>query len=337
MKDDDKTREQLIEEIKALRERAALIKPFKTSHDRIREAALELEAKFNTLFDRVLDIVIIVDSGNGKIIDVNRAAARIWGYEKKELVGKKFDIIFNSISVPTNDEFIERVNLYGSVSETQDFLCADGAFISMDFLAAKVAWGKRDAIMIFFRDATERMQGEEERERLIEENRALALRDDLTGLYNQRGFTIFGQMHLKLAQRTKQDMLLLCVGLNGLEQVTTAYGHTESSQALLATANVLKKTFRGSDVLARMNVGEFAVFAVNADPNAADSIIERLNEAVEVYNSKGISHKKISCNVGIAHYDHEHPCSITELMARADRILLEQKRRKKDDELKKSG
>lgn len=79
-----------------------------------------------------------------------------------------------------------------------------------------------------------------ERKRAENALRNLSLTDDLTGLYNHRGFFNLAEHHLKTARRTRQSSILLYADLDGLKEINDMFGHSEGSSAIAKTAEVLR-------------------------------------------------------------------------------------------------
>src|SRR6267142_1804814 len=104
----------------------------------------------------------------------------------------------------------------------------------------------------------------------------LALTDELTGLYNRRGFMALAERQLKLARRSGRGMLLFMTDVDCLKQINDSFGHFEGDRALKRTADVLEETFRGSDVVARLGGDEFAVLAIEAAGHSEATIKTRL-------------------------------------------------------------
>ncbi|MEW6001582.1 MAG: GGDEF domain-containing response regulator [Nitrospirota bacterium] len=161
---------------------------------------------------------------------------------------------------------------------------------------------------------------------LQEEVRDLMLRDELTGLYNRRGFFTLVEHQLKIAKRQNQGMLMLYADLDDLKTINDTWGHLEGDLALIETAHILKTNYRESDIIARIGGDEFVVFPVGTSPDCINIIIDRLNRAVEIHNSKSNRNYKLSVSAGIAFHDPEHPCSVDELLAEADKSMYERKR-----------
>jgi diguanylate cyclase (GGDEF)-like protein len=155
---------------------------------------------------------------------------------------------------------------------------------------------------------------------------ALSLTDELTGLHNRRRFLVVAEQCLKVAIRMKRSPLLLFIDLDDLKLINDQHGHHEGDQALIGLAQILKKTFRESDIIARIGGDEFVVLLESTDEKS-EKMITRLHESVREYNAKR-SEPILSISLGTAHFDPECPISIEELLAMADASMYAQKREK---------
>jgi diguanylate cyclase (GGDEF)-like protein len=155
---------------------------------------------------------------------------------------------------------------------------------------------------------------------------ALSLTDELTGLYNRRRFFILTEQCLKGAIRTKKRPLLLFIDMDDLKWINDHYGHNEGDQALIDFANILNKTFRESDIIARIGGDEFVVLLESTDDNG-ETMVTRLYENLRDYNTKR-SQRVLSISLGMAQFDPEYPISIDELLSKADALMYAQKRRR---------
>ena len=167
-----------------------------------------------------------------------------------------------------------------------------------------------------------------ERHRMQEDLRRLATVDDLTGLFNRRGFLPLAEHHLNLADRNGEPLVLLFIDLDGLKKVNDVHGNAEGSRMIQDTASVLTKTLRNSDVLARVSRDEFCVLLTGDDAVNAEPVLVRLVEAVAMHNARAGRAYELSLSVGAAPYDQTEPCSIEELMERADALMYEEKQRR---------
>jgi two-component system cell cycle response regulator len=160
---------------------------------------------------------------------------------------------------------------------------------------------------------------------LDRELRYLALTDDLTCLYNRRGFFAAAAQQLKLAARNSQSLLLLYCDVDNLKLINDSFGHQEGDLALIRAADALEHTFRGSDVLARLGGDEFVVLATESSTQTQEILLRRLEKSLKKSRASE-SRYELSLSVGVAHFDPKHAVSLGELMARADTAMYEQKR-----------
>ncbi len=163
---------------------------------------------------------------------------------------------------------------------------------------------------------------------------SLSLSDELTDLYNRRRFFVLAEQCLKVAIRAKKRSLLLYIDMDDLKWINDHCGHNEGDQALIALASILKKTFRESDIIARIGGDEFVVLLDSTDQND-ETLITRLYEHIGDHNAKVSQGYRLSVSVGAAHFDPEYPIPIDELLSKADALMYAQKRerRKKESRL----
>jgi diguanylate cyclase (GGDEF)-like protein len=160
---------------------------------------------------------------------------------------------------------------------------------------------------------------------------ALSLTDELTDLYNRRSFFVLAEQYLKVAIRAKKRSLLLYIDMDDLKWINDHWGHNEGDQALIALASILKKTFRESDIIARIGGDEFVVLFESTHENDA-MLMTRLYENIGDYNAKVSRDYKLSASVGAAHFDPEYPISIDELLSKGDGLMYAQKRKRRKKE-----
>jgi diguanylate cyclase (GGDEF)-like protein len=156
----------------------------------------------------------------------------------------------------------------------------------------------------------------------------ISLHDELTGLYNRRGFFTLAEHLLKTAKRQQAGLFMLYCDLDGLKVINDALGHQKGDWALIDTANILKETFRDSDIIARIGGDEFVVMPIKTTGDNLEVVINRLQKAVEMDNTKSKREYKLSISIGTAYFDPLSPCTIDELLSQADKLMYEQKRSK---------
>jgi diguanylate cyclase (GGDEF)-like protein len=154
---------------------------------------------------------------------------------------------------------------------------------------------------------------------------AQAFTDELTGLYNRRGFLSLAERQLKLASRVYSEFLLFFIDVDGLKQINDTFDHAAGDLALIRTAEVMVNTFRDSDILARLGGDEFAVLAIETSGHNEAAIMARLSESLESVSTNE-SRYLLSLSVGAVRFGSETKSSIVELMHQADRTMYEAKR-----------
>jgi diguanylate cyclase (GGDEF)-like protein len=167
-----------------------------------------------------------------------------------------------------------------------------------------------------------------ERNRLHAALLDLALVDELTGLYNRRGFLNLATRDLRVARRGDETLLVSFADLDDLKQVNDTSGHAVGDRALRDTAAILRQTFRDSDLVARIGGDEYAVLVRHAGPESAAVLAERLKRHVREFNRRAARPYQLSISLGFAAHKASTLGSVAGLLDRADRALYRDKRRK---------
>jgi diguanylate cyclase (GGDEF)-like protein len=162
---------------------------------------------------------------------------------------------------------------------------------------------------------------------LDRELRSLALKDDLTCLYNRRAFLAMAGQQFRVARRNSEGLLLFFADVDNLKEINDTFGHQEGDVALIHVANALELTFRNSDVLARLGGDEFAVLALEASCEDRETILERLVSNLKI-SSAAETRYQLSLSIGMARFDPRHPASLGKLIASADESMYEEKKKR---------
>ena len=122
--------------------------------------------------------------------------------------------------------------------------------------------------------------------------------DELTGLFNRRGFMVFTNQQLRLMSRGRKKMCLFYFDMDNLKSINDKFGHNEGDIAIKNLAVILTRTFRNSDIIARIGGDEFAVLAIDTEKDNVNRILQRLDMIINSYNKK-ISIYKMSVSSGV--------------------------------------
>jgi len=167
-----------------------------------------------------------------------------------------------------------------------------------------------------------------ERKRMEAELFAMSITDPLTGLYNRRGFITLAEQQLKLAKRSKKGLMLFFCDLDELKAINDTLGHEEGDNAIVEMADIFKESFRDSDIIARIGGDEFALLAIGTDGINPEYLTARLMKNINAHNAREKRRYKISVSIGLSSFSPDQPCSIDELMSRADKLMYKQKKLK---------
>lgn len=168
-----------------------------------------------------------------------------------------------------------------------------------------------------------------ERHRLVSELKRRALIDDLTGLYNRRGFFYLGEHALSLAERNNTKQFILFADVDDLKVVNDTRGHEAGDRYLIQAAEYLRHVFRGSDILARIGGDEFAVIAQAVSKESILSVRRRFDNGLLEWNRKLDYKDQLSMSVGIVFADKPSPAALDAYLAEADHLMYREKGRKK--------
>jgi len=166
-----------------------------------------------------------------------------------------------------------------------------------------------------------------ERQRLLFELRELALRDDLTGLYNRRGLLTLGEQYARIAERKGGHVVVMFIDLDDMKGINDRFGHAAGDRAVAELAEILRETFRKSDVLARVGGDEFCALLTETTSGAVEIAIARLYGVIAGHNARGDRPYRLSVSVGRASWEGEGLCDFEALVRAADHSMYAQKQR----------
>ncbi len=163
--------------------------------------------------------------------------------------------------------------------------------------------------------------------RLERNLRDMSLTDELTQVYNLRGFQFLGEQALREARRAQAPLTILYFDVDELKQVNDTFGHESGSQLLRDLAGLLRTHMRSSDIVARVGGDEFAVVFHGSLAEAAMAM-RRMAAAMAAGGPAGKPYA-LSYSVGQAFCDWRGQEAFADLVARADAVMYEHKRLKR--------
>jgi len=159
--------------------------------------------------------------------------------------------------------------------------------------------------------------------------RNLSLTDDLTGLYNRRGFFALAKQQLSSARREGRHASLVYIDMDGLKRLNDTHGHEIGSRVIQEVGDILRETFRSSDLIARIGGDEFVVFETSNDQIDEGTDVQRLQDYVTRHNAQQARDYEISLSIGVASMDSDSSMTLEELLKNGDKTMYQQKRNKR--------
>jgi diguanylate cyclase (GGDEF)-like protein/PAS domain S-box-containing protein len=298
---------------------------FIAQQERISKALIESEEHFRNAFDYAAIGMALV-SPEGNWLRVNRSLCEIVGFSEAELLVSDFQSITHPDDLGNDLAEMYRMavgeTLTSQVEKRYVHRLGHDVCVSNSASLVRDANSRPLHFIFQIQDVTERKRAEAAIQ-------SLSLADELTGLYNRRGFMAFCKQHLNTIRRTNKGIVIVYADLDGLKGINDSFGHKEGDRALVKTAELLKETFRSSDVLGRLGGDEFTILAAVDPDGGKEKLMTRLLDKFKNYNALKVCPYDLSISIGVAQLDPEASQSMEDLMAAADVAMYENKRSKK--------
>ncbi len=267
---------------------------------------------------------IAVTGVSGALEFVNTAFARMHGYKPAELLQTSWASLYESAEARRLvREAIPEVTQIGFWHGEATGRTREGTLYPEDLSLTLLPHGGLVAVS---RDISERKAAEE---RLLH----LSVRDELTSLYNRRGFLEQAESALKLATRQNVPCALLYGDLDSFKSVNDGFGHDSGDTALKTIAGILSASFRDTDLVARLGGDEFTILGIDLRASDIATIIERIDDAVtrsNVARAPDPAHAwHLGISLGVSYFDPQAPMDVEALLRVADSAQYETKRARK--------
>ena len=323
MKDQHKTKSKLISEIVELRQRIAEIEKTVEKCRNAQHIFGEALEYVESIIETVREPLLVLDA-DLKIISANLSFYNTFKVKPAITVGSFiYELGNRQWDIPKLRTLLEEIlpqNRRFDGFEVEHYFHNIGRKVML-LNACRIYHehtGKQK-ILLAIEDITERKQ-------LEEKLAAAAITDGLTGLYNRRGLFVLADKMLKISKRQGKGIFMLYVDLDNLKVINDSFGHDEGDKVLIESAKLLREIYRESDIVARVGGDEFVVLPVGTDGDSTDTIISRLRDASDTFNSRSNLQYELSLSAGIAYYDPKSNLSIGELLAHGDKSMYEHKK-----------
>lgn len=162
-----------------------------------------------------------------------------------------------------------------------------------------------------------------------EQLKKTSISDEMTGLYNRRGFIEIVSEQLRNPINLGKHTVIAFADMNYLKTINDRFGHDEGDFAIRGAAEILTRCFRNGDIVARFGGDEFAAFCfTEPDCNFESLYRKRLQRTTDMFNEACAKPYLITLSTGIFEFTCKSNLDVTECLNIADDLLYEDKKKK---------
>lgn len=284
----------------------------------------EKEQQFRDLFDYSQGMICI-HSLDGELQTINPAARHSLGYTNDEMVGQNLRDLLPIEHRPQFAAYLREIENEGISS---------GLIVMETKSGNQVVWryhnilvsepDKEPYVLGHAQDVTELLDAQKQLKNL-------SLTDELTGLYNRRGFLTMAEQQIKLErhERTARGLTLMFADMDGLKQINDRFGHQAGSDAIIALSRIVNSALRSSDLIARWGGDEFVILTIGSHDDDANAMTWRISERIDQYNSASDKPYNLACSIGLAPIPLDGDRTFESIIAQADKAMYAEKLRRK--------
>lgn len=162
----------------------------------------------------------------------------------------------------------------------------------------------------------------------------MSMLDELTGVYNRRGFYEFTNRIFKAAENEGKHAVLIFADLDNLKKINDTFGHDDGDYSIKAASDFIRNGLRSTDIVARIGGDEFAAFALCDNAAIAKTIPDRIKGIAAEHNLKSDKPYNVTVSIGIYELECSPTGSVQAYMDKADAALYADKKNKNPDILK---
>jgi len=277
--------------------------------------------KYETLFEETTSIHIIVDE-DYCIKETNRKLESLLGFNKNDIIGSNILNFFNSKYTNKIKETIDNIFIGNPAEEIQvslEDINGNTKYLIItpsNFLLVEEEDEYR--ILLVGNDITEK-------KKIERKLKDFATLDELTGIYNRRIGLEMLDKNLFLAKRNKWNLIVAFIDVNGLKQINDTLGHIYGDDLIAATAEILKKSIRKSDIVCRLGGDEFLVILSDCDWINVDDFWNRVLANKKDINDSNQFKFKISLSRGFTSLSENSEFTTSKMIELADERMYQDK------------
>ncbi|MGB9521240.1 MAG: sensor domain-containing diguanylate cyclase, partial [Anaerolineales bacterium] len=283
---------------------------------KIKQAEREIELQrvyFQQLFENTPVAIAMYDSQD-RIMRINRAFEKLFGYTFEEVEGKHFTELIIPPELEDEASGLSIAVFGGSTIQKETYrMRKDRTHVPVVVYSAPIELdGEIVGGYAMYVDISDRKVKEQKLE-------YLSSHDTLTGLFNRAYF----ESEMRRLEGERIVPVSILVGdVDGLKSINDRLGHAMGDELLRAAAAILKKSFRSVDVVARIGGDEFAIILPEANHEVAERSLRRVKEGIDAYNQ---THPLLPLSISMGSATTTIPLPLSDLMREADRRMYDQK------------
>ena len=265
------------------------------------------EKRFRNLVEHSSDVIVVVNL-EGNIVYQNPAIEKVLGYKPEERAGKRGmeivhpdDVNFLAESFLTVISNPNTPAIRGEVRLRHK----DGTYRTLEAVGSSLVKDHVvEAVIINYRDITERKLAEEALKESEQRYLELSIIDDLTQLYNSRHFYAQLEREIERSKRYEQPLTLLMIDIDKFKDFNDAYGHIEGDNVLARLGRVIKRCLRDSDTAYRYGGEEFTIILPMTTSRDGFVTAERIKDELnkEVFTPVPGKEVIVTMSIGVAEY-----------------------------------
>ncbi len=304
-----------------------------TERKKMEESLRLSEEKYRTLLQEATEVIILADP-LGNLLELNKKAEMLLGYNREEIVRMNFCNIHPPSEHLRIIETFKEIILKGSarIYDTS-VLTKDGRIIPIDISGSVVEYGGKEVCQGIFRDMTERKAAELKLSKVNEELNAsnkklkqMAVKDPHTGLFNHKYLTDILEREFVRAKKYNHPLSLILVDIDYFKAINDTYGHHTGDQVLKQLAHVIKRLSKKEQSVIRYAGEEFLILAPDTNKEDAINQAQKLLDEINIFKFGDRKRPlRLRVSMAVCSYPEDKVLQGMELLEKADLLISKAK------------
>ena len=294
---------------------------------------MKTDKTLSELIEIIPDAALVVDL-SGVVVLLNSLLARMFGYDKTELLGRPLDHLMPE---ETRAQHSLHVKHFFANGESRPMgrglrllgVRKSGETFPVEIMLSLIHLDDKAYAMAFVRDATQFKLTEEKIRRELEQERTMALTDHLTGLGNRRAFTQELEQDIDELRQFGWQFAICFIDVDNFKHINDNHGHDLGDKVLQEIAGLIRSGCRGTDFVARIGGDEFATIHPGATLDGALHVLERVR--ANIMADMQAQNWPVTLSMGLCHCDRrDMTYTVSQILSAADRAMYEAKQQGKN-------